>query len=130
MKNKKNSNLIKNQLKSHYGIGKTQSQIICNLLGISSNLRIKQLTQYENNFINLYIKKRIKIIDNYLPQKAINHNHLPISDNLKYLKKNNISSLIDKNCYRGFRLKRGLPVRGQRTHTNAQTSKKLSRYFK
>jgi small subunit ribosomal protein S13 len=54
-------------------------------------------------------------------------NNSPIVDNLKYIQKNNILDLMKKNTYRGFRHKKGLPVRGQRTRTNRQTSKKLSR---
>jgi ribosomal protein S13 len=64
----------------------------------------------------------------YRGVKMINKmNNSPIVDNLKYIQKNNILDLMKKNTYRGFRHKKGLPVRGQRTQTNRQTSKNLSR---
>lgn len=50
------------------------------------------------------------------------YNKLPIVDNLKYIKRNGILNLIKKNTYRGFRHKKGLPVRGQRTR-NRRTRK-------
>lgn len=55
------------------------------------------------------------------------YNKLPILDNLKYIQRNVILEQINKNSYRGFRHKKGLPVRGQRTRTNRQTRKRLAR---
>lgn len=124
MKNKKKIQ-IRNQLESYYGIGKNQSLEICNQLGLSFKLQINQLTQYEKTKIMQYIKKRIKIIKN--PLKFNNINDLPIGDNLKYINKNFISSQIQKNTLRGFKHKKGLPVRGQRTRSNRKTQRKLFR---
>lgn len=154
---------IKTQLKSHYGIGKIQSKLICNQLGISSNLQDNQTTKYEKKRIMDYLRKRMRIVQRTvsLPKadtrpwraapglgllveptsnritggklrtiwlsnlKKINKS--PIVDNLKYIQKNNILDLIQKNTYRGFRHKKGLPVRGQRTRTNSQTRRRLAR---
>ena len=70
-----------------------------------------------------YLRKRMKIIKNPLLKV---YKKLPIGENLKYIEKNSILFLIKKNAYKGFRHKKGLPVRGQRTRTNSKTSKKLS----
>lgn len=147
MKNKKRIQ-IKTQLESHYGIGKIQSKLICNQLGISSNLRNNQITKFEKKKIMNYLRKRTRIISSgreaattYLNYTQTNLssvsqswlfnlkkiNNSPIVDNLKYIQKNNILDLIKKNTYRGFRHKKGLPVRGQRTRTNRQTRKRLAR---
>lgn len=122
MKNKRKIQ-IRNQLESYYGIGKNQSLDICNQLGISFNLQINQLTPYEKTKIMQYIKKRMKIIKNPLNFKDINK--LPIGDNLKYINKNFILSQIQKNTLKGFKHKKGLPVRGQRTRSNRKTQRKL-----
>lgn len=122
MKNKINLQ-ITNQLESYYGIGKIQAKYICNELGISSNLRINELTRYEKNKIMQYLRKRMKIIKNPLLKT---YRKLPIGENLKYIEKNSILFLVKKNVYKGFRHKKGLPVRGQRTRTNSKTKKKLS----
>jgi len=95
-----------------------------------------------------YLRKRMRIIngaENVSPQdinktsirgsnkyshevKMVNKiNNTPIVDNLKYMQTNNIRDLIKKNTYKGFRHKKGLPVRGQRTKTNRQTRRRLSR---
>lgn len=124
MKNKKNFQ-IRNQLESYYGIGTNQSLNICNQLGISSKLQFNQLTQYEKTKIMQYIRKRMKIIKNPLTFKNINE--LPIGDNLKYIYKNFILSQIQKNTLKGFKHKKGLPVRGQRTRSNRKTQRKLFR---
>jgi len=139
---------LRTQLESHYGIGKIQSKLICNQLGISLNLRNSQITKYERKKIMDYLRKRMRIIngaENVSPQdinntsiigsnkyshevKMVNKiNNTPIVDNLKYIQTNNIRDLIKKNTYKGFRHKKGLPVRGQRTKTNRQTRRRLSR---
>ena len=143
MRNKKRIQ-VKTQLESHYGIGKIQSKLICNQLGISLNLRNNQITKYERKKIMDYLRKRMRIVSTqkihntstigsnesrYSHEvKMVNKiNNTPIVDNLKYIKKNNIFDLIKKNTYKGFRHKKGLPVRGQRTKTNRQTRRRLSR---
>lgn len=138
MKNKKRIQ-IKTQLESHYGIGKIQSKLICNQLGISLNLRNNQITKYERKKIMNYLRKRTRIICrdqvstnlSSVGQSWLSNlnkiNNSPIVDNLKYIQTNNVRDLIKKNTYRGFRHKKGLPVRGQRTRTNRQTRKRLAR---
>jgi ribosomal protein S13 len=61
----KNIKLV-NQLESYYGIGRTQSKAICNLLGISPLLKMNQLTRYEKVKIRSFMRKRNKIIENPL----------------------------------------------------------------
>lgn len=129
----RNKNItIKNHLQSHYGIGSTQSWAICNLFGISPLIKKNSLTRYERTKLWNYLKKRNKIIEN--PQSTKSNLdkliRLPIGDNLKLIQKNHRLHLAQINCYRGFRFKRGLPIRGQRTHTNAKTSRRISRILK
>lgn len=139
MKNKRRIGVQKvtTQLESNYGIGKIQSKLICNQLGLSSNLRNGHMTKYEKKRIMDYLRKRTRIITNYVSNSSKTQsvwlsnlskfNKLPIVDNLKYIQRNTIQDLIQKNTYRGFRHKKGLPVRGQRTRTNRQTRKRLAR---
>jgi ribosomal protein S13 len=86
------------------------------------------------------MRKRNKIIENPLSSISSMYSQnrsnrkmwmlLPINDNLKFLEKNNRLSLINKNCYRGSRAKKGLPIRGQRTRSNAQTCRRMIRFWK
>ncbi len=89
-----------------YGIGKTSAQGICEVLSIDSAKRASELTEDELSQIAAYIDK------NFI-----------IEGELKRLEAANISRLRQINCYRGIRHRRGLPVRGQRTRTNARTRK-------
>jgi len=91
-----------------YGIGKSRSLLICKNLGFSLNFKIKYLSKDQLN--NLF-----KIID------LLN---FELASNLKKIKLLNAKKLISIKCYRGLRRYKGLPVRGQRTHTNAKTAKK------
>lgn len=128
---------IQKSFQSRYGIGCTQSGAICNFLGISPLLKTNQLTRYEKNKIWNFWKKRNKIIENPLSPKSSQYSQtrsnrliwmkLPIEDNLKLIEKNDLLHLVNVNSYRGFRMKKGLPVRGQRTHSNAETCKKNKR---
>jgi len=95
-------------LNSIYGIGKKQSFKICTKLGFSVNLKVKQLSKEQ-------IKQLIRVIDssNYI-----------INNDLKKLNSLIVKNLVNLKSYRGLRKIKGLPVRGQRTHTNAQTVKK------
>lgn len=114
--------ILENQLDSNksvfyslskvYGIGKTTSFKICKTLGFSANLKIKQLSKSQ-------IKNLVFFIDN---------SGLKINDNLKQFKILSIQNLISIKAYRGLRKIKGLPVRGQRTKTNAKTSKKFKYY--
>lgn len=91
-----------------YGIGKTNSFIICKKLGFSQNLRIKDLS-------NEQVLQMGKVIDGL---------GLQLASELKKLKSLKIKNLVNVKSYRGLRINRGLPVRGQRTHTNAKTSRR------
>jgi small subunit ribosomal protein S13 len=93
-------------LQSIYGIGPSQAQSICKKLGIPSERRVNQLTDEEV----------LKI------REAIDHNY-KVEGDLRREVAMNIKRLMDLGCYRGLRHRKGLPVRGQRTHTNARTRK-------
>jgi len=91
-----------------YGIGKHTSFFICKKLGFSKNLKVKNLSKEQ-------ITKLIKTIENL---------KLNLSSDLKKINLLNSKNLISIKSYRGLRRYQGLPVRGQRTHTNAKTAKK------
>ena len=91
-----------------FGIGKFNSLLICKKLGFSKNLKIRNLSKEQ-------ISKLVTTID-FL--------NLDLSSDLKKLRSLKIKNLLSIKSYKGFRLKQGLPVRGQRTHTNAKTSRK------
>ncbi len=92
-----------------YGINKTNSLLICKKLGFSTNLKIKDLTKEQ-------INKLIKIIE-FL--------NIKLASDLKKEKLLIFKKLVSIKSYRGFRRNQGLPVRGQRTHTNAKNSAKI-----
>jgi small subunit ribosomal protein S13 len=89
-----------------YGVGRTSAEAICDVLDIEPDKRAHELTEDELSRIAAYIDK------NFI-----------IEGELKRLEAANISRLRQINCYRGIRHRRGLPVRGQRTRTNARTRK-------
>lgn len=91
-----------------YGIGKNNSLTICKILGFSFNLKIKNLSK-EN------LSELTKTIESF---------DFTLADDLKKLKSLISKKLISIKNYRGLRSYQGLPVRGQRTHTNAKTAKK------
>jgi small subunit ribosomal protein S13 len=91
-----------------YGIGKSRSLFICKNLGFSLNLKIKYLSKDQLN-------KLIKTID-FL--------NFELASNLKKIKLLNAKKLISIKSYKGLRRYQGLPIRGQRTHTNAKTARK------
>lgn len=93
-------------LRSIYGIGPTKAKEICTKLGIPSERRVNQLTDAE------VLKIRETIDQDYKVEGDLRRD---ISMNIK--------RLMDLGCYRGLRHRKGLPVRGQRTHTNARTRK-------
>ena len=96
-------------LPSIYGIGKYYSSLICNKLGFANNYKILDLK-----------KKQITTLI-----KEIESLDLLLASDLKKSKLLVVKRLIDINSYKGVRKKRKLPVRGQRTHTNAKTSRKI-----
>jgi small subunit ribosomal protein S13 len=89
-----------------YGIGRTSAQSVCGVLNVSPDKRAHELTEDELSRIAAYIDK-----------------NFVVEGELKRLEAANISRLRQINCYRGIRHRKGLPVRGQRTRTNARTRK-------
>ena len=89
-----------------YGIGLTTSQKILKKTGINPDVRIKDLTDEEVNNIRKAIDQDYKVEGVLRREVALN-----------------IKRLTEIGCYRGLRHRRGLPVRGQRTKTNARTRK-------
>jgi small subunit ribosomal protein S13 len=88
-----------------YGIGRTTAQKICEMVGIPLSKKIKDLTDGDLEKIREEVGK------------------LTIEGDLRRETSINIKRLMDLGCYRGFRHRRGLPMRGQRTRTNARTRK-------
>lgn len=89
-----------------YGIGPSLSDKILKATGVNPDIRAKDLTEEDVSKLSGYIQ------ENYKTEGDLRRE---ISTNIK--------RLIDIGSYRGIRHKRGLPVRGQRTHTNARTRK-------
>ncbi len=89
-----------------FGIGPKKAQDICTKLGIPDDRRVNQLSDEE------IVKLRETIDRDYR-----------VEGDLRREVSMNIKRLMDLGCYRGLRHRRGLPVRGQRTHTNARTRK-------
>lgn len=89
-----------------YGIGPTNSKEICTRVGIAPEKRVNQLTESEILRLREDIDKHYKVEGDLRREVAMN-----------------IKRLMDLGCYRGLRHRKGLPVRGQRTHTNARTRK-------
>jgi small subunit ribosomal protein S13 len=96
-------------LSNIYGIGKTKSFKICKKLGFSMNLKVQHLSD----------EQIVKIL------KVIELSNLVITSELKKVQMLILKHLISIKSYRGLRRIKGLPVRGQRTHTNAKTSRKI-----
>ena len=90
------------------GLGRHNACLICKKSGFSKNLKIKHLTKDQ-------ISKLSSLVES--------QNFVLLGD-LKKAKSLNFKRLVSIKSYRGLRLKQGLPVRGQRTHTNARTAKK------
>ena len=88
-----------------YGIGKTRALKICDAAGVAPDTRIRDLTEPEVENIRSEIAK------------------IPVEGDLRREVAMNIKRLMDLGCYRGLRHRRGLPVRGQQTKTNARTRK-------
>ena len=93
-------------LRSIYGIGPVKAKEICKKLKIPAERRVHQLTDDEI----------LKI------RETIDHEY-KVEGDLRREISMNIKRLMDLACYRGLRHRKGLPVRGQRTHTNARTRK-------
>ena len=89
-----------------YGIGLTSAKKICAETGVNPDTRVRDLTEEET------IKLRDYIDANFT-----------VEGDLRRETSQNIKRLMEVGCYRGLRHRKGLPVRGQRTHTNARTRK-------
>jgi small subunit ribosomal protein S13 len=90
-----------------HGLGRTTAKKICAACGIDEARRMNDLTEDELNAI----------------RKEIEAKKYPIEGDLRREVTLNIKRLMDMRCYRGLRHRAGLPVRGQRTRTNARTRK-------
>ncbi|SER60651.1 small subunit ribosomal protein S13 [Nitrosomonas sp. Nm51] len=88
-----------------YGIGRSRSVEICGELNIPTHIKLKELTESQLDALRDHISKYV------------------IEGDLRREVSMNIKRLMDLGCYRGYRHRRGLPVRGQRTRTNARTRK-------
>ena len=89
-----------------HGIGRTTASKICGSLGIPRERRVNQLTEDELLRIRESIDADVQVEGDLRREVSMN-----------------IKRLMDMGCYRGLRHRKGLPVRGQRTHTNARTRK-------
>ena len=88
-----------------YGIGRTRAQEICKNAGVTPSSKIKELADNEIEALRTEVAK------------------FAVEGDLRREISMNIKRLMDLGCYRGIRHRRGLPLRGQRTKTNARTRK-------
>jgi small subunit ribosomal protein S13 len=103
------SKRIRYALTTIFGIGFSRANKICNELNIPQTVKVSELTELQKFTISSYIKQ-----------------HFLVEAKLKQKVHENIETLIQINSVKGFRHRSKLPVRGQRTHSNAKTCKKLS----
>jgi small subunit ribosomal protein S13 len=89
-----------------YGIGRTTAKVLCEKAKVDVATRTKDLTDDEVRRIREAIEQSLKVEGDLRREISMN-----------------IKRLMDLGCYRGLRHRKGLPVRGQRTHTNARTRK-------
>ena len=89
-----------------FGIGRSSSQKICDATGLSPNTRVRDLTEDEVNRIRGWVDQNITV-----------------EGDLRRDVQQDIKRKIEIGCLQGVRHRKGLPVRGQRTHTNARTRK-------
>lgn len=95
-----------------YGVGRTLARKICEETGVQKDVMIKDLTEEQLESLRSAVSK------------------FTIEGDLRREISMNIKRLMDLGCYRGIRHRRGLPVRGQRTQTNARTRKGPRRMIK
>ena len=88
-----------------YGVGRTRAYQICETAGVAPETKIRDLTEGEEEALRSEISK------------------IAVEGDLRREVAMNIKRLMDLGCYRGLRHRRGLPVRGQQTKTNARTRK-------
>jgi small subunit ribosomal protein S13 len=89
-----------------FGIGRTTAQKICSELGLDPNTRVHTLTDEEVNRIRTYVDANLKV-----------------EGDLRRDVQQDIKRKMEIGCWAGLRHRKGLPVRGQRTQTNARTRK-------
>ena len=89
-----------------YGIGRTTSQQVCAATEIDPNTRVRDLTDEEVSRIRSWVDQNLKVEGDLRREVA-----------------QDIKRKMEIGCYQGIRHRKGLPVRGQRTHTNARTRK-------
>ncbi len=89
-----------------FGIGRSISKQICVEVGLDPDTRVRNLTDDEVNRIRVYVDQNVKV-----------------EGDLRREVSQDIKRKMEIGCYQGLRHRRGLPVRGQRTHTNARTRK-------
>ena len=89
-----------------FGIGQTTSKRVLNVTGVSPETRVKDLTEAELGTLRTFIDRELKV-----------------EGDLRREIGQNIKRLQEINCYRGLRHRRSLPLRGQRTRTNARTKR-------
>lgn len=92
-------------LQAIYGIGSTRAKQICKTAGVQPNVAVKNLSEAEVETLRSEVAK------------------FTVEGDLRREVSMNIKRLMDLGCYRGIRHRRGLPLRGQRTKTNARTRK-------
>ena len=92
-------------LTSIYGVGRTQARKACEGAGVAPETKVKDLTEAEVTALRAQIAR------------------LAVEGDLRREVSMNIKRLMDLGCYRGIRHRKGLPMRGQRTRTNARTRK-------
>ncbi|MGH8372180.1 MAG: 30S ribosomal protein S13 [Gammaproteobacteria bacterium] len=92
-------------LQSIFGIGQTRAKKVCEASGVKPETKVKDLTDAEVEALRTQVSK------------------FTVEGDLRRENSMSIKRLMDLGCYRGLRHRRGLPVRGQRTRTNARTRK-------
>lgn len=97
---------------SIFGIGRTRSKLICERAGVDPSSKVKSLSDTQIESLRAEVAK------------------FTVEGDLRREVSMSIKRLMDLGCYRGFRHRRGLPVRGQRTRTNARTRKGPRRAIK
>lgn len=89
-----------------YGIGRSTAKKVCQELGIADQTKVRDLTDEEVARLRAFVDAQLQV-----------------EGDLRRERSANIKRLMEIGCYRGLRHRRGLPVRGQRTRTNARTRK-------
>ncbi len=93
-----------------FGIGQTRAKLICKEANLDASKRVNSLSEDELTIIRDIIEKKFTVEGDLRRENAVS-----------------LKRLVDLGCYRGLRHRKGLPVRGQRTHTNARTRKGKAR---